>query len=120
MTTQNKEEKKKGDRPKKKLGEKKTYRINTKLGTADYYSLLAKANKARTTISDFVRACLRKGYIKERLSVEEAGYIRTLSGMANNLNQLARQANTQGYTTVHDQLRLFAERFDKLLKKLKQ
>nr|WP_236264266.1 plasmid mobilization relaxosome protein MobC [Dysgonomonas sp. Marseille-P4677] len=40
--------------------------------------------------------------------------------MANNLNQLARQANVQGYTAVRDELRLLAERFDDLLKKLRQ
>lgn len=119
MITQNKEEKKKGGRPKKKLGEKKTYRINTKLSTEDYYSLLTKVRKAGTTVSDFVRACLRKGYIIERISVEEVDHIRNLSGMANNLNQLARQANAQGYTAVRDQLRQFAEQFDNLLKKLK-
>lgn len=110
--------KNKGGRPKKKIGEKKTYRINIKLNTEEYYSLLAKVKKASTTRSEFLRVCLEKGYVKERLSTELVGYIRSITGMANNLNQLARQANSQGYTAVHDQLTQFAERFDNLLNKL--
>lgn len=110
--------KNKGGRPKKNLGEKKTYRINLKLGTEEYYSLLSKVKKAKTTKSEFIRVCLKKGYVKERLSTELLGYIHSLSGMANNLNQLARQANAQGYTTVREQISQFAERFDNLLSKL--
>lgn len=111
-------DRKKGGRPKKKLGERKTYRINIKLNTEEYYSLLSKVKKAKATTSDFVRTCLKNGYIKERLSPEIVGYIRTISGMANNLNQLARQANTQGYTSVRDTLFQFVERMDNLLKKI--
>lgn len=110
--------KNKGGRPKKSLGEKKTYRINLKLGTEEYYSLLSKVKKAGITKSEFIRSCLKKGYIKERLSSEIVGYIRDISGMANNLNQLARQANAQGYTAVREQISQFAERFDNLLNKL--
>lgn len=105
-------------RPKKSLGEKKNYRINLKLGTEEYYSLLSKVKKAGTTKSEFIRTCLKKGYVKERLSSEVIGYIRDVSGMANNLNQLARQANAQGYTAVRDQFLHFAERFDNLLNML--
>lgn len=111
-------DRKKGGRPKKKLGEKKAYHINTKLNTEEYYSLISKIKKAKVTTSDFVRACLKNGYIKERLSPEIVAYIRTISGMANNLNQLARQANTQGYTAVRDTLVQIVERFDNLLKKI--
>jgi hypothetical protein len=52
---------KKGGRPKKELGQKKNYRINIKLATEDYYSLIARVRKSGTTISEFARACLKKG-----------------------------------------------------------
>lgn len=65
------------------------------------------------TISGFIRSCLQKGYVKERLSLEETGYIRQLSGMANNLNQIARQANAQGYTSVRTEYLDLARHFDK-------
>lgn len=111
---------KKGGRPPKAFGQKKSYRINIKLITEEYYSLIAKVKKSGTTISSFVRECLKKGYVKERLSVEHVNYIRQLSGMANNLNQIAKKANTQGYTSVRTEYLLLAERIDNLLNKLEQ
>lgn len=109
---------KKGGRPKKDFGQKKTYRINIKLITEEYYSLVAKVKNAKTTVSDFVRDCLKKGYVKERLSEEQVNYIRQLSGMANNLNQIARQANTQGYRNVAIEFQSMAERIDNVIKLL--
>ena len=111
---------KKGGRPKKELGQKKNYRVNIKLATEDYYSLIAKVRKSGTTISEFARACLKNGYIKERLSVEQADYIRKLCGMANNLNQLAYRAHTEGFVSVQKGNHLLAERIDHLLKELRQ
>lgn len=110
----------KGGRPKKELGKKKTYRINVKLETGEYYSLLAKVKKASSNISEFVRNCLSTGYTKERLSVEQADSIRKLSGMANNINQLAYRANVQGYSMVRDECKMLMERIDNLLKELRQ
>ena len=109
----------KGGRPKKELGKKKTYRINVKLETGEYYSLLAKVKKASSNVSEFVRNCLSTGYIKERLSVEQADSIRKLSGMANNINQLAYRANVQGYSMVRDECEMLMERIDNLLKELR-
>ena len=109
---------KKGGRPKKALGQKKTYRINIKLITEEYYSLLAKVKNSGVNLSEFVRDCLKKGYVKERLSVEQVGYIRQLSGMANNLNQLAKKANSENYSSVDSECRLLAEQIDKVLNDL--
>ncbi len=107
---------KKGGRPKKDLGQKKTYRINIKLITEEYYSLVSKVKNARVTISDFVRDCLKKGYVKERISVEQVDYIRKLCGMANNLNQIARQANTEGYSRASSEYQSLANRIDDVIK----
>lgn len=119
MTDYN-ENKKKGGRPKKNFGQKKTYRINVKLITEEYYSLVAKVKNAKTTLSGFVRDCLKSGYVKERISTEQVAYIRQLCGMANNLNQIARKANAQGYTSVRAEYLSLAERIDNLLNKLEQ
>lgn len=111
---------KKGGRPKKDFGQKKTYRINIKLITEEYYSLIAKVKKAKTTISYLVRDCLKKGYVKERITIEQLGYIRKLCGMANNLNQIARQANAKGYNNVAIEFQSMAERIDNVIKLLEQ
>ena len=109
----------KGGRPKKELGAKKDYRINTKLETKEYYLLLSKVKKAGSTISEFVRSSINNGYIKERLSVEQADHIRKLCGMANNLNQLAFQANVQGYTAIANRCTLLSDEIDETIKLLK-
>src|SRR3712207_9355250 len=80
----------KGGRPTKGAAEKKKYRITVKLTTEDYYTLKGKAKSAGISMSEFVRKVLEKGNVIERLTVEQADFIRKLCGMANNLNQLAR------------------------------
>ncbi len=107
---------KKGGRPKKGLGQKKTYRINIKLITEEYYSLVAKVRNAKTNISVFVRDCLKNGYVKERISPEQVNHIRQLCGMANNLNQLARKANTQGYEFTASECLQLANKIDAIIK----
>ena len=91
---------KKGGRPTKGAAEKKKYRITVKLTTEDYYTLKGKAKNAGISMSEFVRKVLAKGYVIERLNIEQADFIRKLCGMANNLNQLAHRANAEGFHVI--------------------
>lgn len=95
-----KTEYKKGGRPTKGVAEKKKYRITVKLNTQDYYTLKGKAKNAGVTMSEFVRKVLAKGNVIERLTIEQADFIRKLCGIANNLNQLAHRANADGFHAV--------------------
>ena len=99
-TSMIKTEYKKGGRPTKGVAEKKKYRITVKLNTQDYYTLKGKAKSAGVTMSEFVRKVLDKGNVIERLTVEQANFIRKLCGIANNLNQLAHRANADGFHAV--------------------
>ena len=90
----------KGGRPTKGAAEKKKYRITVKLNTQDYYMLKGKAKSAGISMSEFVRKVLDKGNVIERLTVEQADFIRKLCGMANNLNQLAHRANAEGFHVI--------------------
>jgi len=90
--------KNKGGRPKKGPAEKLKYPVKFMLPTGDYYSLKAKADSAGLRIAEVARLAVIGVNIKPRLTPEEAGSIRQLSGMANNLNQLARQANKEGFS----------------------
>ena len=99
-TSMIKTEYKKGGRPTKGVAEKKKYRITVKLNTQDYYTLKGKAKNAGISMSEFVRKVLEEGNVIERLTVEQAGFIRKLCGMANNLNQLAHRANAEGFHVV--------------------
>ena len=110
-----KTEYKKGSRPTKGVAEKKKYRITVKLNTQDYYTLKGKAKSAGVTMSEFVRKVLDKGNVIERLTVEQADFIRKLCGMANNLNQLAHRANADGFHVVAPFHKIIIGKIDKIL-----
>ncbi|MFA5329276.1 MAG: plasmid mobilization relaxosome protein MobC [Prolixibacteraceae bacterium] len=92
MKTENK-----GGRPVKVAGQKKGYFIGVKMDTQEYYTLKAKAREAGISISECVRQSVLGSAIKQRLNDEMYSLIRKLCGMANNLNQIARKANAQGF-----------------------
>lgn len=90
----------KSGRSVKGAAEKLKYRVTVKMATADYYLLKSKAKLAGVSTSEFIRDCITKGGVKERLSKEHGDLVRKLCGMANNLNQLAKKANVEGYASV--------------------
>ncbi|WP_108823635.1 plasmid mobilization relaxosome protein MobC [Dysgonomonas sp. Marseille-P4361] len=71
--------------------------INLKLTEADYNSIKEKAEKLRLTPTQYAREMTLKGSVKNRFSLEELDLIRKVAGMANNLNQLAKKANQEGF-----------------------
>ena len=105
----------KGGRPTKGAAEKKKYRITVKLNTQDYYTLKGKAKGAGVTMSEFVRKVLAKGYVIERLNIEQADFIRKLCGMANNLNQLTHRANAEGFHAVAPFHKIIISKIDEIL-----
>ena len=114
-TSMIKTEYKKGSRPTKGVAEKKKYRITVKLNTQDYYTLKGKTKSAGVTMSEFVRKVLDKGHVIERLTVEQADFIRKLCGMANNLNQLAHRANADGFHVVAPFHKIIIGKLDEIL-----
>ena len=88
------------------------------MATEEYYSLKAKARSADINRSEFIRLCIRSSVVKQHLTSEQMGYIRQLSGMANNINQLAHRANAAGYSDVHRQCLSMNERLDNVIKKI--
>lgn len=105
----------KGGRPTKGAAEKKKYRITVKLTTEDYYTLKGKAISAGISMSEFVRKVLDKGNVIERLTIEQADFIRKLCGMANNLNQLAHHANVEGFYSIAPFHKLILAKIDEIL-----
>ena len=105
----------KGGRPTKGAAEKKKYRITVKLTTEDYYTLKGKAISAGISMSEFVRKVLDKGNVIERLTIEQADFIRKLCGMANNLNQLAHRANADGFYAIAPFHKLILAKIDEIL-----
>ena len=89
------------------------------MATEDYYLLKSKAKSAGVSASEFIRGCITEGSVKERLSKEHGELIRKLCGMANNLNQLARKANAEGYTSVFIPCRTLMIEIDNLVNRIR-
>ena len=59
--------------------------------------LKAKAQKSGLNESEFLRSCIKGYKIKEQPTKEIREFARDISGIANNINQIARIVNTRGY-----------------------
>ena len=108
----------KGGRPKKGATDKMTYRVAVMMAAADYFRLLTQAHEAGVSPSGYMRECFQNGHVKERLSKEHSDYVRTLCGMANNLNQLARRANAGGYSEAGWDCKVVVARIHELINKI--
>lgn len=56
-----------------------------------------KAGKLGMKTTQYAREMVLKGKVKSRFTIEELDLIRKLSGIANNLNQIAKRTNQAGY-----------------------
>lgn len=65
-----------------------------------------------------VPAVGKTSVIRPRLSTEETGYLRTLSGMANNLNQLTKLAHKGGLLSLMGSLRSLLNEVERLMERI--
>lgn len=110
---------KKGGRPTKIISEKKTYTVSLKMSTEEYYTLKGKASEAKISMSEYIRQSIASSKIIQRLTPELNDYIRKLCGMANNLNQIAKKANTVGYKKARTEYLHLAGEIDNIIDKIK-
>ena len=64
--------------------------------------LKAKAKKSGLTESEFLRSCIKGYKIKEQPTKEVREFIKQISGIANNINQIAKAVNIVGYVRDED------------------
>jgi len=110
---------KRGGRPAKKLGEKRRYTVSVKLDTREYLSLKTKANTAGISRSEYIRQSISGSVIRSRLTPELNTYIRKLAGMGNNLNQIARRANAEGYANARGEYLRLAGKIDDVIEDIR-
>ena len=82
----------------------------------EYGSLKTKSHEAGINQSEYIRQCIQASIVKQRLTPELMNHLRQLSGMANNINQIAHKANAAGYLDVHMQCLSMNERLDNVIK----
>ena len=64
--------------------------------------LKAKSKKSGLNESEFLRSCIKGYKIKEQPTKEIIEFTRQITGIANNINQIARVVNTVGYVRDED------------------
>ncbi len=59
--------------------------------------LKSKSNKSGLSESEFLRSCIKGYKIKEQPAKEIREFTKQISGVANNINQIAMRVNIRGY-----------------------
>ena len=87
--------------------EKKDYKISFKLSESELIKLESDAKKAGKNRSEYLRELVknRKG-VDTTFVADRSSFIRQITGIATNVNQIARVVNTQGYAYTSDINRL--------------
>ena len=104
-------------RPKKEI--KKDIVTGTRFSKIEHYVVCQKAIGSGLKPSEYIRQMAIMGEVKARMSEEERHFVRQLIGMANNLNQLTKQANQHGLLTAVMHFEEYRNKIDGLLKTLK-
>lgn len=92
--------KKKGGRPPTPEDERRQHKVKTGFNDLDHDTLVYRAGCAGMPVSEFVHEAALTTPIKAHISDEQLEQVRGLAAMGNNLNQIARQANTSGLPSV--------------------
>lgn len=71
--------------------------VTVKFSKIDYERLCRRSRQANLTLAEFLRVSAFETTITARHSPEETAVIRSLTGMANNLNQLTRLSHQAGF-----------------------
>lgn len=82
---------------------KKLYKISFKLSEEDKRLLEDGAQKAGMNISEYLRNLVRGGgNMDASFATDRGNFIRQITGIATNVNQIAKVVNTQGYGYASD------------------
>ena len=93
--------------------------ITIRLSDEQYGWLRALSRRSKRSQSEVVRSLIEQGTVRERITRENLDIIRKLIGESTNLNQLARQANRQGFSRVRDECQATALKISQLIKRIK-
>ena len=99
----------------------KEYKVSFKLSEADYRKLEQDAKEAGVDRSKYLRALVQGASgIDKEFPVDRANLIRQITGIATNVNQIAKHANSQGviYFSEMDKLQVLLQEIKQLLKEV--
>ena len=96
----NTESKKPGGRPKLESYQKRTRCFRVMFNENDYIYIQSKAEQAGLSVNEFCHQAAMDCQVSQRISPELVSAIRDLSGIANNVNQIAHQIHIHGLEAV--------------------
>ena len=105
----------KGGRPRKPENEQRLQPVKVYFDEQSYRKLLNKRRRTGMSLSTLVYELTVNGYVKEPFSKEETSFLRSLTGMSNNLNQLAHEAHIYHFSQMEERVRHLANDIDELL-----
>ena len=110
IATRNQDKKKQKGRPTVADARRLSKAVTVKFSKTDYETLRTRSRKANRRLAEYIReSALQSEVVQPRTEADLKEY-RTLVGMANNLNQLARLSHQEGIYYTSMQLdRLLAE-----------
>lgn len=111
-------DKPKGGRPKKGISQRKSRMVSVRFSEPEYYAVERRASLTGLTVSAYSHAAILDSKIVEPVKKEEMDLLRKLSGEANNLNQLARQANSFQMPYLENDIRNILNLFTEIIEKL--
>ena len=103
MTSIHKQYKKKGGRPPTGRVRKLSKSVTVKFSKPSYEALKLRARKANRKLAEYIRESALNGEVVSGHNAETVAIAKSLIGMANNLNQLAKlshQASQHGQSTL--------------------
>lgn len=106
----------KGGRPPKKV--KRQSQLMVRLTETERFLIEEKAKDAGMKPSAWFRLAAKKAKVLARLKPDDLKHFRTMTGMANNLNQLTHLAHKEGLTFIRQSCKELLLQIDGILKKL--
>ena len=91
------------DGNKRYKSDKKVYKVSFKLSETELLKLEADAKKAGKNRSEYLRELVKnsKG-VDTTFAADRSSFIRQITGIATNVNQIAKVVNTQGFAYSSD------------------
>ena len=105
----------KGGRPRKPESEQRLHPVKVYFDEQSYRKLLNKRRRTGMSLSTLVYELTINGYVKEPFTKEETSLLRSLAGMANNLNQLAHEAHIHNVFEVEERVLQLANKINEIL-----
>ena len=105
----------KGGRPRKSESEQRLRPVKVYFDEQSYRKLLNKRKRTGMSLSTLVYELAVNGFVKEPITKEEVSLLRSLAGMANNLNQLAHEAHIHNFSQVEERVQQLANKINEIL-----